>query len=64
MATPSDLPTILASALGGGVGDALTDVVGPAPVSAATGVLLADGAVREIRHLPNVFSLSKPYRYA
>ena len=27
-------------------------------------VLLADGAVREIRHLPNVFSLSKPYRYA
>jgi putative endonuclease len=27
-------------------------------------VLLADGEVREIRHLPNVFSLSKPYRYA
>lgn len=27
-------------------------------------VLLADGAVREIRHLPNVFSLSRPYRYA
>ena len=27
-------------------------------------VLLADGAVREVRHLPNVFSLSKPYRYA
>jgi len=27
-------------------------------------VLLADGAVREIRHLPNAFSLSKPYRYA
>ena len=27
-------------------------------------VLLADGAVREIRHLPNTFSLSKPYRYA
>lgn len=26
-------------------------------------VLLADGAVREIRHLPNTFSLSKPYRY-
>ena len=26
-------------------------------------VLLADGAVREIRHLPNAFSLSKPYRY-
>jgi putative endonuclease len=27
-------------------------------------VLLADGAVQEIRHLPNVFALSKPYRYA
>ena len=27
-------------------------------------VLLADGAVREIRHLPNAFSLAKPYRYA
>ena len=26
-------------------------------------VLLADGAVREIRHLPNTFSLTKPYRY-
>jgi putative endonuclease len=26
-------------------------------------VLLADGAVREVRHLPNTFSLSKPYRY-
>ena len=26
-------------------------------------VLLADGAVREIRHLPNTFSLSQPYRY-
>lgn len=26
-------------------------------------VLLADEAVREIRHLPNTFSLSKPYRY-
>jgi putative endonuclease len=26
-------------------------------------VLLADGAVREIRHLPNTFSLSNPYRY-
>jgi putative endonuclease len=26
-------------------------------------VLLADGAVREIRHLPNTFSLSRPYRY-
>jgi putative endonuclease len=26
-------------------------------------VLLADGDVREIRHLPNTFSLSKPYRY-
>jgi putative endonuclease len=27
-------------------------------------VLLRDGAVREIRHLPNTFTLSKPYRYA
>ena len=27
-------------------------------------VLLADGEVREVRHLPNTFSLSKPYRYA
>jgi putative endonuclease len=26
-------------------------------------VLLDNGAVREIRHLPNSFSLSKPYRY-
>jgi putative endonuclease len=26
-------------------------------------VLLADGAVREIRHLPNTFQLSPPYRY-
>lgn len=26
-------------------------------------VLLRDGAVREVRHLPNTFSLSKPYRY-
>jgi putative endonuclease len=26
-------------------------------------VLLNDGAVREIRHLPNTFNLSKPYRY-
>ena len=26
-------------------------------------VLLQDGAVREVRHLPNTFSLSKPYRY-
>ena len=26
-------------------------------------VLLKDGAVHEIRHLPNTFSLSKPYRY-
>ena len=26
-------------------------------------VLLADDDVREIRHLPNTFSLSKPYRY-
>ena len=27
-------------------------------------VLLLDGGVREVRHLPNAFSLSKPYRYA
>jgi putative endonuclease len=27
-------------------------------------VLLRDGAVREVRHLPNTFVLSKPYRYA
>ena len=27
-------------------------------------VLLRDGAVREIRHLPNTFALSRPYRYA
>ena len=26
-------------------------------------VLLADGAVREIRHLPNTFPMSPPYRY-
>lgn len=26
-------------------------------------VLLADGEVREVRHLSNTFSLSKPYRY-
>jgi len=26
-------------------------------------VLLTDGEVREVRHLPNTFSLSKPYRY-
>jgi putative endonuclease len=26
-------------------------------------VLLADGAVREIRHLPNTFPMEKPYRY-
>lgn len=26
-------------------------------------VLLADGVVSEVRHLPNMFSLSKPYRY-
>jgi len=26
-------------------------------------VLLEDGAVREVRHLPNTFNLSKPYRY-
>ena len=26
-------------------------------------VLLRDGAVSEVRHLPNTFSLSRPYRY-
>ena len=26
-------------------------------------VLLTDGAVREVRHLPNTFNLSAPYRY-
>ena len=26
-------------------------------------VLLVDGTVREIRHLPNTFELSKPFRY-
>ena len=26
-------------------------------------VLLADGAVCEVRHLPNTFALAKPYRY-
>jgi putative endonuclease len=26
-------------------------------------VLLSDGAVREVRHLPNTFALSPPYRY-
>ena len=26
-------------------------------------VLLADGAVREVRHLPNSFAMEKPYRY-
>ena len=26
-------------------------------------VLLRDGAVREVRHLPNTFAMSKPYRY-
>lgn len=26
-------------------------------------VLLADGAVREVRHLPNTFVMEKPYRY-
>ena len=26
-------------------------------------VLLAEGEVKEIRHLPNTFVLSKPYRY-
>jgi putative endonuclease len=26
-------------------------------------VLLADGEVREVRHLPNTFTMSRPYRY-
>ena len=26
-------------------------------------VLLTDGAVREVRHLPNTFSLARPFRY-
>jgi hypothetical protein len=26
-------------------------------------VLLGDGKVREIRHLPNTFEMAKPYRY-
>lgn len=26
-------------------------------------VLLADGAVREVRHLPNAFPMEKPFRY-
>jgi len=26
-------------------------------------VLLADGEVREIRHLPNTFAMARPYRY-
>ncbi|MFM2294007.1 MAG: hypothetical protein RLZZ350_420 [Verrucomicrobiota bacterium] len=26
-------------------------------------VLLTDGDVREVRHLPNAFAMSKPYRY-
>jgi hypothetical protein len=26
-------------------------------------VLLADGVVREIRHLPNAFPMERPYRY-
>jgi putative endonuclease len=26
-------------------------------------VLLADGDVREVRHLPNTFALARPYRY-
>jgi putative endonuclease len=26
-------------------------------------VLLEDGAVREVRHLPNTFAMGKPYRY-
>jgi putative endonuclease len=27
-------------------------------------VLLQDGAVREVRHLPNTFPMERPYRYA
>ncbi len=27
-------------------------------------VILADGAVKEVRHLPNTFEMTKPYRYA
>ena len=26
-------------------------------------VLLRDGEVREVRHLPNTFPMAKPYRY-
>lgn len=26
-------------------------------------VLLADGVINEVRHLPNAFNLTKPYRY-
>ena len=26
-------------------------------------VLLEDGAVREVRHLPNSFAMERPYRY-
>jgi putative endonuclease len=26
-------------------------------------VLLLDGAVREVRHLPNTFPMERPYRY-
>jgi putative endonuclease len=26
-------------------------------------VLLADGQVHEVRHLPNTFAMAKPYRY-
>jgi len=26
-------------------------------------VLLQDGAVREVRHLPNTFAMAHPYRY-
>ena len=26
-------------------------------------VLLSDGAVREVRHLPNTFTMERPYRY-
>jgi len=26
-------------------------------------VLLEDGTVREVRHLPNAFAMERPYRY-
>jgi putative endonuclease len=33
------------------------------PVKIRFEVLLDDGTVREVRHLPNTFALSRPYRY-